>query len=203
MTNNDSQNSNGSRAQSSHARASARGVVDVVDPETGDMDEIAEIEEGIYADDGTTAFFYGTLMTPEVFFRVCYGRYSDDGPIPQPMIDNHGFKPAILHGYIRHKVRGADYPGIIPHAEKCVRGIFVTNLTEQNVRYLDLFEGSEYKRCRVMAKLLEKVGDDSGAGNVEGEGVPTISYVFKDPRGLEEAEWDFDHFKREKLWRWA
>ncbi|KAL2825986.1 hypothetical protein BDW59DRAFT_145705 [Aspergillus cavernicola] len=54
-------------------------------------------------------FFYGTLMAPQILHRVIHG-----SPTPhQWQKDLLHFRPAILHGYRRHRVRGADYPGII------------------------------------------------------------------------------------------
>ncbi|KAL5338079.1 AIG2-like protein [Aspergillus crustosus] len=54
-------------------------------------------------------FFYGTLMAPQILHRVIHG-----SPTPQKwQADLLRFRPAILHGFQRHRVRGADYPGII------------------------------------------------------------------------------------------
>ncbi|KAG8810101.1 hypothetical protein FRC19_004783, partial [Serendipita sp. 401] len=61
----------------------------------------------LYDDDTTTdnqerkysAFFYGTLLHPRVLKRVL-NRSGDDLEIA----------PAILDGYIRHRVRWADFP---------------------------------------------------------------------------------------------
>lgn len=100
-------------------------------------------------------------------------------------------------------LRDADYPGIVPDAEHTVRGTYVTGLTEANLVKLDFFEGSEYDRLPVKVKLLEKVGDDKGEGNVEGAEVETSTYVFKDKALLEDKEWDFDHFRNERMKHWT
>lgn len=147
-----------------------------------------------------TAFFYGTLMAPEVFFTVCYR----NSPIDSKFLKSlHEFKPALLHGYCRRRVRHADYPGIIPDADHEVRGTLVTGLTSANIHHLDFFEGSEYTREKVKVKLLTKVGDDEGQGNVEGGEVETNVYVFKHPEYLEEREWDFHEFRTQKMKRWT
>lgn len=52
--------------------------------------------------------------------------------------------------------------------------------------------------------MLEKAGNDSGVGNVEGEEVEAETYVWTaDKAGLEDGEWDFGVFVREKMGRWV
>ncbi|KAJ2992290.1 hypothetical protein NUW58_g2215 [Xylaria curta] len=130
------------------------------------------------------AFFYGTLMAPEVFFTVCY-RFSTDNVAVLKSL--HQFQPAMLHGYCRRRVKFADYPGITPDPDHEVR---------------DKFEGSEYERKTVRARLLSKVGDDKGNGNVEGEEVECEVYVFKNQGELEDREWDFEEFRTQKMKKW-
>lgn len=140
--------------------------------------------------EGRSAFFYGTLMAPQVLHRVCHGSTAPDNPI----YANHNLKatPAILHNFRRHKVRHADYPAILPVAKSTVRGTFVSGLTEADIWRLDLFEGDEYERQVVPVKLLTKVGDESGEGNVEGEEVEAETYVWiAGESRLEDEEWDF------------
>lgn len=56
----------------------------------------------------------------------------------------------------------------------------------------------------MQAKLLTKVGDESGKGNVEGEEVQCETYVWQaGAKYLEDATWDFGEFQREKLSYWA
>ncbi|KLU93023.1 hypothetical protein MAPG_11962 [Magnaporthiopsis poae ATCC 64411] len=57
---------------------------------------------------------------------------------------------------------------------------------------LDFFEGSEYERRTVRVRLLD------GGAEVE-----TQVYVFKQSMDLEDREWDFDEFRRDKLKLWA
>ena len=148
-------------------------------------------------------------MAPQVLHRVCYGR-PDPEPWQKALLT---IKPALLHDYSRHKVEGCDYPAIIPvlastdnkpSTSNAVRGTLVTGLTDGDIWRLDLFEGSQYERKKVKARLLKKVGDESGKGNVEGEEVEAETYVWTAGKDeLEEGEWDFGTFKREKLWMWA
>ncbi|KAH6845569.1 AIG2-like family-domain-containing protein [Chaetomium sp. MPI-CAGE-AT-0009] len=152
------------------------------------------------ADDGTyTAFFYGTLMAPDVFHTVCYGTKD----VPEAIRELHTFHPAILHGYCRRRVKYADYPGIIEDKDHSVFGSFATGLTKANMAKLDYFEGSQYDRKTVTVSLLEKVGNAKGEGNVEGPKVETEVYVFKNKRDLEQKEWDLEEFRRDKMKYWS
>lgn len=146
-----------------------------------------------------TAFFYGTLMEPQVFYLVCYNNKDPSEEVKK----QHTFQPAILHGYCRRRVRSADYPGMTEEAGHSVRGAVVTGLTKHNLDKLDYFEGSSYDRRVVRPKLLTQVGNDKGEGNVEGEQVITESYIFLDQKSLEDKEWDFQEFRRDKLKQWT
>ena len=102
-------------------------------------------------------------------------------------------------------MRGCDYPAIVPDdrrghdaAEGCVRGTFVEGLTDGDMWRLDVFEGGEYVRRKVVCKIL----------GVEGEGeeeeVEAETYIWREEEdGLESGEWDFEEFRREKMGRWV
>jgi phage-related protein len=101
-------------------------------------------------------------------------------------------------------VNDADYPGITPDPEHEVRGMYVNGLTDANLHHLDNFEGSDYVRKTVKVRLLSKVGDDKGNGNVEAEEeVECEVYVFIDKTELEDREWDFEEFRTQKMKRWT
>ena len=154
------------------------------------------------ANENRSAFFYGTLMAPQVLHRVCHGGSQADNPLYQ----THKLKsyPAILHNHRRHRVRYADYPAIVPHQGSDVRGTYVTGLTEADIWRLDIFEGDQYVREKVKPKLLTKVGNENGEGNVEGEEVEAETYIWTPGDGeLEEKEWDFGEFQREKMQYWV
>lgn len=152
-----------------------------------------------------TAFFYGTLMAPEVLHRVCHGSRSPSNPIYAT--HNLEIKPAKLPGYRRHRVKNADYPAILPHQNaipgdnsNVVRGTCVTGLTDADVWRLDIFEGDEYERVKVRCRLLSGDSDGNGeGGEVEAE---TYVWVAGESR-LEAEEWDFDEFRREKMRFWV
>jgi len=171
-----------------------------------------------------TAFFYGTLMAPQVLSRVT-GHSTSTITI----------RPAILPDYRRHRVREADYPAILPQAGSSVRGTLVGGLSDSDLHRLDVFEGTEYKRIHTKACILQTrkrqtadeassaetvLGVDTSVEQAEdaplksdkeqsreddlSEEVPCETYVWKVLKSdLEDKEWDFDEFVREKLWRWA
>ncbi|WPG98599.1 disease resistance protein Aig2 [Acrodontium crateriforme] len=154
------------------------------------------------AEPSRSAFFYGTLMAPQVLHRVCHGSSDPTNPI----FATHNFKtrPAILHEHRRHRVRHADYPGVIPHPNATVRGTYVTGLTDADIWRLDIFEGDQYERCKVKVRVLDKIGEDNGQGNVEGEEVEAETYIWTaGEEELEQKEWDFAEFQREKMQFWV
>ncbi|KAI9807094.1 MAG: hypothetical protein M1825_005811 [Sarcosagium campestre] len=141
-----------------------------------------------------SAFFYGTLMSSQVLHRVCP---SDSLPQSQKP-SRFETRVAILHHHCRRKVRYADYPAVTPSRDDSVRGTFVTGLTENDIRRLDVFEGSEYKRSKVRVRLVDASGEELP------EEVDAETYIwYSGVENLEDGEWDFEHFCREKLRFWA
>lgn len=62
---------------------------------------------------------------------------------------------------------------------------------------LDIFEGDEYERRKVRCRVLEADGQ-------EGEEVVAETYVWiAGEERLEDAEWDFEQFQREKMRFWV
>lgn len=127
-------------------------------------------------------------MAPEVFFSAVYGAMNP-GKVFE---DLHTFHPGVLDGYVRHRVKWADYPGVVPQAGASVRGVYATGLTDANMRKLDDFEGVEYVKEVAKIRLVDT-----------GEVREATVYVYQHPGELEEGEWDFEHFKREKLALWS
>ncbi|KAJ5689269.1 disease resistance protein Aig2 [Penicillium macrosclerotiorum] len=173
-------------------------------------------------------FFYGTLMAPQILHRVVHG-HPDPEPWQKAMLR---FQPAVLNGYRRHRVRGADYPGIVPATEPSppgcssvasVLGTLVSGLTDGDIHRLDMFEGSEYTRETVHVHTLPEPShptDETGSstdgqlkdaldaagsqGQIEGDKVAAVTYVWAaGVERLEEAAWDFETFKREKMAWWV
>ncbi len=134
-------------------------------------------------------------MAPQVLYRVIYGTTKPTASQISRLI----IEPAILPQYTRRRVRHCDYPAIIPSSEPgaCVRGTYVRGLTSDGQFRLDIFEGSQYERIRLRLNLLD------GKGNKREE-IEAETYVWADDIGnLEEGEWDFEEFRREKMGRWV
>ncbi|KAF2153492.1 hypothetical protein K461DRAFT_278302 [Myriangium duriaei CBS 260.36] len=137
-----------------------------------------------------TLFFYGTLLSPSILSRVIHGPSNPTFTPSNTYILN---TPAVLPSHQRHRVRHADYPAIIPSAlpTASVRGTLASHLTDMDVRRLDIFEGDEYTRRRVTVRT-EK-----------GDEVQAETYIWTAGRErLENEEWDFDAFVREKMKFW-
>ncbi|EIW84373.1 hypothetical protein CONPUDRAFT_142687 [Coniophora puteana RWD-64-598 SS2] len=172
-----------------------------------------------------SAFFYGTLIHPDILRRVI----GNDGSHLQVC-------PAILFDYTRHKVSWADYPGIVPYKnsrsmfsrelteeERSVRGTMVTGLTERDIRLLDVFEGDEYNRVLTQVYTLTPLTALASAGSTNGlatlvpanppplpardqlgEPVHAQTYVWR-PEMLGDLVgelWSFDAFVRDNAWKW-
>ncbi|EME43479.1 hypothetical protein DOTSEDRAFT_72754 [Dothistroma septosporum NZE10] len=117
-----------------------------------------------------------------------------------PVYTTHKLKtcPAILHSHQRRKVKNADYPGLITQSNSSVWGTYVTGLTANDIWRLDIFEGDEYERRKVKVRLLEESGEK------EGEEVEAETYVWISGEDrLEDSEWDFEEFRRDKMRFWV
>ena len=110
--------------------------------------------------------------------------------------------PAILHNHRRHRVKEADYPAIVQHPGSTVRGTYVSGLTDADIWRLDIFEGPEYRREKIQVQLIVSVDEtkrDTTPKELEAE-----TYIWKaDPNELEDREWDFAEFQREKMRFWV
>jgi gamma-glutamylcyclotransferase (GGCT)/AIG2-like uncharacterized protein YtfP len=80
-------------------------------------------------------FVYGSLMFDDVWGRIVHHRYEK--------------KPALLPGYKRLSVKGESYPGLVKSFNSSVDGEIYFNVTAQDIRRLDKFEGSYYKKIPV------------------------------------------------------
>jgi len=134
-------------------------------------------------------------MAPEIFYSVCYGTKTP----PEAIRKLHTFTPAILHDHCRHRVKSADYPAVVPEKGHSVKGIYATGLTDANLDKLDYFEGSEYERVTAQVELQH-----SSDGT---EAVPAFKdasvYIFLRLEQLEQREWDFEEFRRDKMALWT
>ena len=117
-------------------------------------------------------FAYGSLMCEDIMEDVSGCRL--------PAV------PGILKGYRRRAVRGAEYPGIIPHEDGRVEGVIYRKVPESAWERLDRFEGEMYIRQIVPVELSD------------GATLLAAAYVVQ-PQftgHLEKTEWDFATFLR-------
>ncbi|HET8726797.1 MAG TPA: gamma-glutamylcyclotransferase family protein [Alphaproteobacteria bacterium] len=78
-------------------------------------------------------FFFGSLMDPDLFALV----------VGRPF-DALSTGPGLLHGFQRRKVKGENYPILVPHPGGRVEGLLVEGLSAGEVDRLQFFEGGEY-----------------------------------------------------------
>ncbi|PVI00485.1 hypothetical protein DM02DRAFT_592835 [Periconia macrospinosa] len=137
-----------------------------------------------------SAFFYGTLMSPEVLQRAI-----------QTSNPTHTATPAILPSHTRHRVKSALYPAIVPASpEHSVRGTLISNLTDADMCRLDAFEGDEYERRKVHVRVVQTSPSESDENHREGveKEVEAETYIWiAGLDQLEDGEWDFDQFVNE------
>jgi Gamma-glutamyl cyclotransferase, AIG2-like len=157
-------------------------------------------------------------MVPAILHRIIHG-----SPTPEPwqkaLITT---RPAVLPGYRRYRVRGADYPGILESSSSAegsvgdasVLGVVVTGLTEGDVLRLDTFEGSEYTKRAVTVRVAKSTTSTTGSEAAEGhsenaalqrglaetahladtetEDVEATTYVWTDPESSLELDSEWD-----------
>lgn len=143
-------------------------------------------------------------MAPGILYRVIYGKANPE-PWQQKLTT---VRPALLESHRRHRVRRMSYPAIVPCVGSSVRGSVVTGLTQGDIYRLDIFEGGQYVREKVKVKVLKDVGlgDRLQKGSAEAhasEEVDAEIYIWKDdPSKLEDAEWNFEEFRRDRMKFW-
>ncbi|KAG5724701.1 hypothetical protein E4T56_gene3759 [Termitomyces sp. T112] len=166
-----------------------------------------------------SAFFYGTLMHPKVLQRV---------------IGHNGSSlelcPALLLNYTRHKVKRAEYPGMVPYEQsrilighdlpledRSVRGTLFLGLSQKDLALLDVFEGDDYDRQKVdvhplstFVKLSEYPFDDKTLIPSKPPILPptlappfrTDTYVYNMFARLDPDIWSFEDFVKKNAWKW-
>ena len=115
-------------------------------------------------------FAYGTLMCPEIMHQVA-------GPVPPA-------RPALLHGFARHPVRGEVYPAITPESGRKIEGLLYQIADPLAWQRLDAFEGKMYLRAQVRVEIRDKHMTDAQTYVVKPE------YLHR----LERVNWDYQHF---------
>ncbi len=117
-------------------------------------------------------FAYGTLMSKEIMHAVSGHRFAAT--------------PAVLRGFRRNRIRGEEYPGIVPSPGDQVEGIIYRDLTADDWKRLDLFEGEMYERSAVPVRLQD--------GTFEQAQTYVLRPQFKDRLSAE--PWTLEEFMR-------
>ncbi|KAF6757290.1 hypothetical protein DFP72DRAFT_809609 [Ephemerocybe angulata] len=168
-----------------------------------------------------TAFFYGTLMHPRILTKVIH---NGGGHLE--------ICPAVLLDHTRHRVKNAEYPGVVPYErgrqlfsrdleqeERSVRGTLVRGLTLTDIGHLDIFEGDEYERLSVSVHPLAAFNElSTGSSSADSlipqhatplppvqelpEAIDVHTYIFQDLRFLEPTLWSWDEFVKKNAWKW-
>lgn len=140
-------------------------------------------------------------MAPEVLYRTIFGNSN-----PDPSITRHlGFIPARLRQFRRHRVKMAKFPAIFPSAASLVPGVCITGLTDGDLRALDRFETTMFKRMDVAFKVWKDMDLEDlflGVSPIERDGheVEGQTYVWAEGlTELEPAEWDFNDFRNKHI----
>ncbi|KAK9688268.1 hypothetical protein K7432_014463 [Basidiobolus ranarum] len=144
-------------------------------------------------------FFYGTLMSPEVIFRVISNLHSSTE------LSKLKFTPAILKGYKRRQVVGAKYPAIFQSTHDLVEGMVVSGFSEDDKRLLDVYEGDQYSRHSVQVETVAQPGSKLlETPYIASENLVVETYVWKyGSDGLSHLDWDFKEFVNKSLTKWV
>lgn len=118
-------------------------------------------------------FVYGSLLFPEI----------------REGLTGKSFQTAdaVLYGFKRHAVAGADYPAIVAHPSANVNGKIVFDVDKTAMQAIAFYEGDQYKTLRV--KLLYE--------NAELEVLVFVWNLEHDD--LEEHDWNEHGFEQESL----
>ena len=115
-------------------------------------------------------FVYGSLMYDEVWNQIVQGF--------------HEKVKAEIIGYKRLKIKNANYPGLVK-GKGTVQGLVWLNVSQSNIKNLDLFEGEFYKR-------VEGIATD-----INNNRIIVDFYLIQDLylSILEDIEWDEEEFQ--------
>ncbi|KAI9278621.1 hypothetical protein BDA99DRAFT_492652 [Phascolomyces articulosus] len=144
------------------------------------------------------AFFYGTLMSPEVRSRVLCGLYATQDS-KKTKLATLRLRTAILKGHKRYALKERAYPGVIytGNEEDQVIGVLCEGLYSEDVKRLDAFEGDEYKRCTVEVTPVKSDGQTTEAV------VNTQVYIWIEGNDqLKSYDWEFDGFVKDRQEEW-
>ena len=118
-------------------------------------------------------FVYGTLLSPEIITKLTGKTFKTT--------------PAVLSGYKKYCVKDFDYPAVIQIDDSITSGMVLENVDDYSLYVISFYEGNEYEKLKVNINL-----------NDESKEVLVFVWV-KGQELLENKEWDFHHFQKNKL----
>lgn|GEM_PF-2934938 len=98
-----------------------------------------------------------------------------------------GSAPAVVEEHARFAVAGETYPGMIACVGASVRGLLYFDVEAQDIAALDCFEGADYRRISIDAKL------DTG------ETVKACAYLYLQPVRLSAQAWQPERFELQRF----
>jgi gamma-glutamylcyclotransferase (GGCT)/AIG2-like uncharacterized protein YtfP len=118
-------------------------------------------------------FVYGTLQSPEIIKKLTGKSFKN--------------APAVLEGYKLYCVKECDYPAIIQQEGAKTDGLVMANMDDVSLALISFYEGDEYEKRQVTVKL-------------NGKSVDAFTFIWvKEIEFLENKEWDFLNFKKNRL----
>jgi gamma-glutamylcyclotransferase (GGCT)/AIG2-like uncharacterized protein YtfP len=129
-------------------------------------------------------FTYGSLMFERVWRRVVAG--------------NCIASAASLAGFLRQRVRGEDYPSLLPaQPTSVVDGVLYLDVEAADLAALDAFEGPDYRRIQVQVTVREQ----AEGGPLPGSMLLADTYLYVAADKVEPGPWDPQAFERERMER--
>ncbi len=122
-------------------------------------------------------FCYGTLQVPQVIAGIIQR-------IPPST-------SARLPGYGCRRVTKRHYPGLVALPEQCCQGRVYKSLTLAELRRLDQYEGSEYRRIRCMVEI-----DGKSANKVNRE-IAAWVYEYRFAGRLTDQAWSLETYQKQ------
>lgn len=118
-------------------------------------------------------FTYGSLMFPQIWERVVRGHYRS--------------AHVVLAGHARFAITDETYPGMVAQEGEQVEGVVYFDVTYEDMAALDAFEGSDYRRDKVMVTTEA------------GESIAAHTYIYLLPQRFSGAPWRPEEFQMEQF----
>lgn len=115
-------------------------------------------------------FCYGALMFEPVLSRIVRGNYQS--------------ARGTVQGFKRKRVKNETHPCALVSEKESLHGVVYFNVSSSDMKLLDAFEGSEYRRIGTVCRL------------VDGKEIEVEIYVWnQSPDLVSEEDWDVSWFE--------